>query len=69
MESPVPPCGRGVQHKVTAPYFFIIMHIVQLYKEDWAILHMLACQTIAVTEQIVSSIIVEPNIFLALTFG
>ena len=34
---------------------FIIMYIVQLYKEDWAILHMLGCQAIALpcTEQIV----------------
>ena len=38
------PCGRGVYHKVAAPYFFIIMYIVQLYKDDWAILHVLGCQ-------------------------
>ena len=54
MESPVPPCGREVYHKVAAPYFFIIMYIVQLYKEVWAILHMLGCRAIALpsTEQI-----------------
>ena len=34
---------------------FIIMYKVQLYKEDWTILHMLGCQAIALpsTEQIV----------------
>ena len=44
VESPVPPCGRGIYHKVAAPYFFIIMHIVQLYKEDWTILRILGCR-------------------------
>ena len=39
----MPPCGGGVYHKVAAPYFFIIMYIVQQYTEDWAILHMLDC--------------------------
>ena len=34
VESPVPPCGRVVYHKVAASYFFIIMYIVQLHKED-----------------------------------
>ena len=47
VESPVPPCGRGVYHKVAAPYLFIIMYIVQLYKEGWTILCMLGCQAIA----------------------
>ena len=33
----------------------LFMYIVQLYKEDWGILHMLGCQAIALpsTEQIV----------------
>ena len=43
VESLVPPCGRGVYHKVATPYFFIIIYVVQLYKEDWTILHMLGC--------------------------
>ena len=45
---------QGKLHKVAAPYFFIIMYIVRLYKEDWTILHMLGCQTVALpnTEQI-----------------
>ena len=45
-----------VYHKVAAPYFFIIMYIVQLYKEDWTIFRMLGCQTVALpsTEQIVT---------------
>ena len=40
-------------HKVAAPFF---MYIVQLYKEDWRILHMLGCWAIALpsTEQIVT---------------
>ena len=56
MESPVPHCGRGVYHKVAAPYFFIIIYIVQLYKEDWAILRMLGCRAVALpsTERIVN---------------
>ena len=29
---PVPPCDRGVYHKVAAPYFFHIMYDVQLNK-------------------------------------
>ena len=34
---------------------FLFMYMVQLYKEDWTILHMLGCQAIALpsTEQIV----------------
>ena len=31
-------------HKVVAPLF---MYIVQLYKEDWGILHMLGCRAVA----------------------
>ena len=44
--SVVPPCGKGICHKVAAPYFIIIiiMYIVQLFKEDWGILHMLGCR-------------------------
>ena len=47
MESPVPPCGSGVYHKVTALYFFIVIYIVQLYKENWTVLDMLGCWAIA----------------------
>ena len=32
---------------MAAPYIFIIMYIVQLYKEDWAILCMFGCQAVA----------------------
>ena len=41
-------------HKVAAPYFLLFMYMVQLYKEDWTILHMLGCQAIALpsTKQI-----------------
>ena len=36
----LPPCGKGNLHKVAAPYFcFVLCTIVQLYKEDWGILH------------------------------
>ena len=64
MESPVPPCGRGVYHKVAAPYFFIIMYIGQLYKEDWGFLHMLACRAgvLPSTERIVMEIFTETQI-------
>ena len=34
--------ARGL-HKVVAPYFLLCMYMVQLYKEDWTILHMLGC--------------------------
>ena len=50
----VPPCGKGIyirwQHCI-----FLFMYLVQLYKEDWTILHMLDCWAIALpsTEQIV----------------
>ena len=30
-------------HKVAAPYFLLLLYMVQLYKEDWKILHMLGC--------------------------
>ena len=39
----VPPCGKGNLHKVAAPYFKVLCTIVQVYKEDWGILHMLGC--------------------------
>ena len=54
MDSPEPPCGMGVYHKVAAPYFFIIMYMVQLHKEDWTFLHMLGCRAVALpsTERI-----------------
>ena len=44
----MPPCGKGNLHKVAAPYFcFVLCTIVQLYEEDWGILCMLGCCTIA----------------------
>ena len=51
----LPPCGKGNLHKVAAPYFLLFMYMVQLYKEDWGILHKLGCWAIALpsTEQIV----------------
>ena len=55
VESLVPPCGRGVYHKVAAPYFFIMMWIVQLYKEDWTILCMLGCWAVALPSTKVNS--------------
>ena len=47
---------QGNLHKVAAPYFLLFMYIVQLYTEDWTILHMLGCWAVALpnTEQIVS---------------
>ena len=48
---------QGNLHKVAAPYFcFVLCTIVQLYKEDWGILHMLGCWGVALpsTEQIVT---------------
>ena len=55
VESPVPTCGREVYHRLSAPYFFIIMYIVQLYKEDRTIFHMLGCRSVPLpgTERIV----------------
>ena len=46
---------QGNLHKVAAPYFLLFMYMVQLYKEDWTILHMLGCRAVALpsTEQIV----------------
>ena len=46
---------QGNLHKVAAPYILSFIYIVQLYKEDWAILHMSGCQAIALpsTEQII----------------
>ena len=45
---------QGNLHKVAAPYFLLFMYMVQLYKEDWTILHMLGCWAIALpsTKQI-----------------
>ena len=49
----MPPCGKGIyiewQHLI-----FLFMYMVQLYKEDWTILHILGCQAIALpsTKQI-----------------
>ena len=42
----------SLQHLIS-----FIMYIVQLYKENWPILHMLGCQAVALpsTEQIVSN--------------
>ena len=46
---------QGNLNRVASPYFLSFIYIVQLYKEDWAILHMLGCQAIALasTKQIV----------------
>ena len=46
---------RGIYIKVVAPYFLLFMYIIQLYKEEWTILHMLGCQAVALpsTEEIV----------------
>ena len=33
--------GQEGLHKVAASYFLLFMYMVQLYKEDWTILHML----------------------------
>ena len=38
---------QGNLHKVAAPYFLSFIYIVQPYKEDWVILHMLGCWAIA----------------------
>ena len=48
-------------HKVAAPYFLLFMYMVQLYKEDWTILHMLGCWAIAVpsTKQMVLYLALE----------
>ena len=37
---------QGNLHKVAAPYF-CFMYIVQMYEEDWGILHMFGCWAIA----------------------
>ena len=67
MPSVVPLCGKGIyirwQHLI-----FIIMYIVQLYK-DWTILHMLGCRDVALpsTKQIVqrydNNLLVHTGIF------
>ena len=58
VESQVPSWGRGVKHKVAAPYLvlFQFMYIVQLYKEDWSVLRMFGCRAVALPyiKQIVS---------------
>ena len=48
---------QGNLQKVAAPYFLLFVYMVQLYTEDWTILHMLGCQAIALpsTEQIVGN--------------
>ena len=38
---------QGNLHRVAAPYFLLFMYMIQLYKEDWPILHMLGFQAIA----------------------
>ena len=47
---------QGNLHEVAVPYFLLFMYMVQLYKEDWEILHMLGCQAVALssTKQIVN---------------
>ena len=46
---------QGGFHKVTALYFLLFTYMVQLYQEEWIILHVLGCQAVALpsTEQIV----------------
>ena len=49
-EEKFPACAtlwQGGLHKVAAPYFLFFMYMVQLYKEDWTILHMLGCRAVA----------------------
>ena len=48
---------QGNLHKVAAPHLPLFIYKVQLYKEDWTILHMLGCQAIALpsTKEIVSA--------------
>ena len=57
-EMEFPACAtlwQGNLHKVVPPYFLLFMYMVQLFKEDWTILHMLDCQAIPLpsTKQIV----------------
>ena len=49
---------QGNLHKVAAPYFLLFMYMVQLYKEDWTVLHMLGCWAVALpsTKQIVKEL-------------
>ena len=58
----LPACAtlwQGGLHKVAAPYYLLFMYMVQLYKEDWTILHMLGCWALALpsTEQIVDKFV------------
>ena len=36
---------------MAAPCFLLFMYMVQLYKEDWGILHMLGCQACSPEQQ------------------
>ena len=46
---------QGNLPKVAAPYFLLFIYMIQLYKEDWTMLHTLGCRAVALpsTEQIV----------------
>ena len=47
---------QGGLYKVAAPCFcFVLCTVVQLYKEDWGILHMLGCRAIALPSSPVPS--------------
>ena len=52
-------------------FIFLFMYIVQLYKEDWGILHMLGCQAVAhpSTEQMDRNILVEDKLSPDLKYG
>ena len=52
---------QGNLYKVAAPYFLSFMYMVQMYKEDWTILHMLGCQAVVLpsTKQIVNCLLSE----------
>ena len=49
-------CHLVVRDYIRWQHLSLFMYTVQLYKEDWGILHMLGCQAIALpsTEQIVN---------------
>ena len=45
----------GIRWQYLISYYYVTMYIVQLYKEEWAILRMLGCRAVALpsTERIV----------------
>ena len=50
----MPPCGKGIYIRWKHLIFLLLMYMVQLYEEDWTILHVLGCWAIALpsTKQI-----------------